>query len=111
MKSRPADAEIQGWFCPLQRPRLIELRLRSGKCIRTDLGLEKRCPRCELYWPMDTEFWFPSNKEDGLFGWCRACYLKHRWPDRYALPVRPVAAPVTELLQAVSGFSTSQVAA
>lgn len=81
MKARPADVEIQGYFCPVQRPDLVEKRLASGKCILTDLGLEKQCPKCDTHWPMDTEFWFTSKTNDGLFPWCRACYLRQRWPD------------------------------
>lgn len=89
VKARPEEAEIQGFFCPL----------RSGKCMRTDLGLEKRCPKCDCFWPMDTEFWFPSKTEDGLFNWCRACYIRQRWPLRGA-PVRGDVSPVLpELLQ------------
>lgn len=103
VKARPEDAEIQGFFCPLQRPRLIELRLASGKCIRTEVGLEKLCRKCGAYWPMDTEFWFPSKTEDGLFNWCRACYVKQRWPLRGA-PTLDVPSPgMTVLVQAIAG--------
>jgi hypothetical protein len=67
-------------------------RLASGKCILTDLGLEKRCPKCDSYWPMDTKFWFASKTEDGLFAWCRACYTARRWPNGRG---RTIAAEVT----------------
>jgi hypothetical protein len=92
-KARPVDAEIQGFFCPLQRPSLLELRLRSGKCVYTDAGLEKMCAKCNCFWPMDTEFWFPRKTEDGLFGWCRACYIAQRWPLRGA-PVHETNSPL-----------------
>lgn len=80
-RARPVDADIQGFFCPIPRPELVEHRLQSGKYIRSELGLEKLCAKCDSYWPIDTEYWFPSKTRDGLFGWCRACYMKQRWPN------------------------------
>lgn len=106
-RKRPEGHEIQGYFCPLQRPKLLERRLQSGKCIRTDLGFEKLCNKCQLYWPMDTEFWFPSRTEDGLFNWCRACYCKQRWPERGAAASEDASWAVAELAQAVSQFTHS----
>lgn len=102
MNARPPDAEIQGFFSPLQPPTLLAKRLRAGRCVVTDIGLEKRCAKCGAFWPMDTEFWFPSKTEDGLFQWCRACYISQRWPERGA-PQRPISSPVlTELLRAIA---------
>lgn len=81
-RGRRSDSEIGGFFSPLVRPELLEKRLASGKCIRSEAGIEKRCPKCNTYWPMDTEFFYPARSEaDGLFDWCRACYIKHRWPE------------------------------
>ena len=81
-KLRSQRSEIQGFFCPVQRPDLVAKRLRSGKCILSEAGLEKLCAKCASYWPMDTEFWFPvRSASDGLHNWCRACYVAQRWPD------------------------------
>ncbi len=111
MNARPEDAEIQGFFCPLQPSNLLAKRLRSGKCIRTDVGLEKRCSKCDCYWPMDTEFWFPSKTEDGLFNWCRACYIGQRWPERGA-PEHPISSPIAaELLRALAPAHSCEVTA
>lgn len=109
MKARPADAQIQGFFCPLQRPELVARRLRTGKCIRTEVGLEKHCPKCDDYWPMDTEFWFASKTEDGLFAWCRSCYTKHRWPERGA--PTPAGPPPEIGMQLQGGYVFSGLAA
>jgi hypothetical protein len=111
MNARPQDAEIQGFFCPIQPAGLLAKRLGSGKCIYTDAGLEKRCSKCGAYWPMDPEFWFPSKTEDGLFNWCRACYIGQRWPERGA-PERSISSPVfTELLLALAPSHRREVSA
>jgi hypothetical protein len=111
MKGRPAEAEIQGYFCPLQRADLVAKRLASGLCTRTELGLEKRCSKCLCFWPMDTEYWFPSKTPDGLFPWCRACYIGQRWPERGA-PERAIASPaLTQLLRAIAPSSASEARA
>lgn len=92
MKGYDSNAVINGYFSPLIRPRLLELRLKRGAMARSELGLEKRCTRCGEFWPFDTEFWFANTgKPDGAMDWCRACYTQWRWPegrsqaaDRYA---------------------------
>ncbi len=41
----------------------------------TELGIEKRCPRCTDWWPLDETFWFRYLKR-GRPAWssqCRAC--------------------------------------
>jgi hypothetical protein len=82
-KARAAQAEIQGIFSPLQPADLVARRLRTGMVVfDADLGFQKRCPRCDTHWPMDTEFWFPcKGAPDGLTSWCRACYCAWRWPN------------------------------
>ncbi len=103
-QGRSPDSEIQGFYCPLQPVRLVAKRLASGKCILTDLGLEKRCPKCDSYWPMDTQFWFASKTEDGLFAWCRACYMARRWPNGRSRAV-PTDGITTGLPSQPFGFS------
>lgn len=48
------------------------------KFIDTDLGIEKYCPHCDEYWPLDDAFWWPrgTSKKGGQL-WssvCKACY-------------------------------------
>lgn len=86
MQGRAAISEVGGVFCPILPARLFALRLRSGKFLWSDAGLEKRCPRCKEYWPYDTEFYYSSScKSDGLMDWCRACYMEWRYPIRMGL--------------------------
>lgn len=81
MKGHAGEGEIGGFFSPLIDRRLLLKRLREGTMQRTDAGLVKRCPRCGEYWPFDTEFFFANGgKTDGLYAWCRACYVEYRWP-------------------------------
>lgn len=39
-----------------------------------DYGPEKRCTRCDEWWPADSEF-FPRYPSGNLRGICRACAL------------------------------------
>lgn len=46
-----------------------------------DGDLEKRCNKCNEYWPADTEFFYSNEgKGDGLSGYCKACYIENRYP-------------------------------
>lgn len=49
----------------------------------TELGVEKRCPKCGEYLPADAEFWHRNSaSKDGLYSYCKACcYDRHhkRW--------------------------------
>lgn len=40
-------------------------------------GVERYCPRCDEYWPADTEF-FHSRPGGLLDAWCRACSNEYR---------------------------------
>lgn len=81
-RGRSKDAEIQGYFSPLIKPHLTQLRLRSGLMTLTNAGLEKRCARCKQHWPFDTEFFFANRSaRDGVSDWCRACYFENRFPN------------------------------
>ena len=48
-------------------------------------GTEKYCPKCDEWWPADTEFFFshPSGVA-GLFYCCKACYREKLDPRRKA---------------------------
>jgi hypothetical protein len=67
--------------------RLLAIRIKSGVFRMVDGELEKRCSRCKEYWPADSEFFHrvPSQL-DGLHGWCKACYVEHRYPDTRGNP-------------------------
>ena len=36
-----------------------------------ELGVQKRCSRCDSFWPLDATFW-PRNGT-GWYTYCRAC--------------------------------------
>lgn len=66
---------------PKQTPELIAKKLKRGTYAIEPYGLLKRCSRCKEYWPADLEFFFSApSKTDGIFDWCKACYLEWRWP-------------------------------
>lgn len=45
----------------------------------TELGVERRCPRCRQWWPEDDEFWLriTARGRSTWFSWCRACKAEH----------------------------------
>jgi hypothetical protein len=47
-----------------------------SETIVTDLGLERRCNRCQEFWPVDDEFWFFTMKRGRrvVCGHCKACW-------------------------------------
>lgn len=56
-------------------------------------GQEKRCSRCQEWWPADREFFHGCcTKPLGLADWCRACYGEWRADKRKAS-----ATPSTQL--------------
>jgi hypothetical protein len=58
---------------------LMQKRLKSGKYRLVDHEIEKRCARCQEYWPADCEFFHSGNGDlDGLHGWCKACLYEWR---------------------------------
>lgn len=69
-----------GEYTPLMKAGLLKRRLLTGKAfIDPELGLQKRCPYCDEFWPQDTLFWSPSSREpDGLQTWCKACQLDYK---------------------------------
>lgn len=79
MHKRPADAEIQGYFCPLVSARKLAMggryRLEAGELVR-------RCPHCDEYLPADTEFFYTNHF--GLLSWCIACFNEARQERRRA---------------------------
>lgn len=37
-----------------------------------ELGIEKLCPRCGEWWPLDAEFFYLSNP-----AYCKACWVEY----------------------------------
>lgn len=62
-------------YSPIWPAKILNRRLKNGKAVITDIGREKRCPKCKEHWPADTQFYHscPSST-DGLQNWCKACY-------------------------------------
>lgn len=62
----------------------------SRAVIKTELGIEIQCAKCNEFWPRDPEFFFFSK--DRPHSWCKACYVndpktiakKQRWIDKQA---------------------------
>lgn len=66
-----------GEYTPLMSAGLMARRLASGKArLDPEMGLEKRCSRCQEFWPQDTTFWSVCrgcHTSDGLQAYCKAC--------------------------------------
>lgn len=45
-----------------------------AKIIRTELGTERRCTKCNEYWPEDSEFFYSSKGK--IQQPCKACYVE-----------------------------------
>lgn len=44
-------------------------------------GPEKRCPKCNEWWPEDAEFFYPRSATR-FDSWCRACINERRQQAR-----------------------------
>lgn len=54
--------------------RAISKNMRDG-----DTGHERRCPRCDEWWPADMEFFYSDKgNPSSLSDWCKACYADYR---------------------------------
>ncbi|MFN1515293.1 hypothetical protein [Vibrio owensii] len=75
-----------GEYTPLMKPGFLKRRLFNGRArLDSILGLEKRCPRCNEFWPQDTLFWAEcSSRPDGLQTWCKACTAEHQRVNKKA---------------------------
>lgn len=85
-RGRGQSGEIQGYFCPVYPLAVRERWLREERLRLTELGFEKCCSRCHEWYPQDTEFFLTCNSTgDGLYGFCRCCYMEARYPEKYVL--------------------------
>lgn len=68
-------------FSPILSSRSINI-LKNRGILRADpvLGLEKKCPCCDDWWPMDTQFFCYTCGR--LESWCRACASQVRMDRR-----------------------------
>lgn len=64
-------------FTPLPTARQLEARLKSGKWVKTDIGMQARCTKCGELWPADTEF-FERHHISGLASACKACHAERK---------------------------------
>lgn len=50
------------------------------KYIRTELGKEKHCPKCDEYYPATKEFFYGVSKAHPLRleSCCKACYMERK---------------------------------
>lgn len=65
----------------------LVLGLRNGRYRISDIGLEKRCPDCGDWWPVDDEFYF-VQRERGVerpSACCKACYLARYKPRKVSV--------------------------
>lgn len=58
-----------------------------------ELGIVKRCTKCEDWWPLDEEFFYRDKRSrDGYMGYCRDCYLEKKAASRERVLRRAVLA-------------------
>ena len=70
-------------FCPVWKESLVNLRLKRGTVIFTEIGREKSCASCGEFWPADSEFYLSDYKRsDGLSSWCKGCLLASKRKQR-----------------------------
>lgn len=55
-------------------------QITKPKYIRTELGKEKLCPKCDEYYPATLEFFYGITKADPrrLESCCKACYMERK---------------------------------
>lgn len=75
-----SDSELIIYAHP--SPEILQSRLKLGIYSFENNQMYKRCSRCREHWPADSEFFYASKAErDGLYPWCKACYIEHRYPN------------------------------
>jgi hypothetical protein len=93
MSRQLPDRLLDGAFSPLPNPKLLSRWLAQGRYALTLDGLEKRCTRCESFWPADTEFFYIDNSSgDKLFCWCVACVQENHHVRRQRAATAPTEA-------------------
>ena len=60
----------------------------------TELGHEKRCPRCRDFWPATSEFFYPISKER-LHSYCIACFNERKKELRLGYPKKMIRTMAT----------------
>ncbi|HAS6073688.1 hypothetical protein ACXHQB_23520 [Vibrio parahaemolyticus] len=83
----PSDV-IQHIYPPQRHfpARVFESRLRNGTVRIGEDGIEKRCSRCQHFFPVHSDFWHNCAKApDGFLSWCRPCELERATERRNKL--------------------------
>ena len=47
-----------------------------------ELGVQRRCPRCGDWWPLDATFWISITDGRPGHAWCRACLAEYQQARR-----------------------------
>lgn len=69
-----SGVRVESLYCPIPSPASIQFGLASGRMRLTEIGLERLCPCCHEFWPLDTEFWrIHTGTPSGVQARCRAC--------------------------------------
>jgi hypothetical protein len=64
---------------PHADPARIARSVANGSLRHEEGQLEKRCGRCQEWWPADLEFFYPKKDGPaGLHSLCKACYGEPR---------------------------------
>lgn len=62
---------------------------RASAIQNTDLGTERRCPRCREFWPATTEFFYPLSVAR-LHSYCKACFSERQRELRQGFPKKRI---------------------
>lgn len=84
----PASDVIQHIYPPERHlpAGIFASRERRGTVRIGEDGIEKRCTRCQQFFPIHSDFWHNCAKNpDGLLSWCRPCELERATERRKEL--------------------------
>jgi len=74
-------------YCPALTQRQISRGINAGNLAVTDAGLERWCPQCRSYWPLDSSFWSRGQgKPYNMQSECKACVSDRRRPKQNRRP-------------------------
>ena len=66
------SSPLEGPYCPIPNKMTLLRGVNTRRYILTELGLEKLCPKCREYWPLDSEF-YHCNLNGVMPGYCAGC--------------------------------------
>ncbi len=51
----------------------------AGRYQISELGIEQRCTKCDMFWPLDKEFYFrDAGNKTGFQHQCKACIIEKK---------------------------------